>query len=45
MAPRETENKAYVKFLGDKERALWYVVVSSIVIDIFHLGPAFPFAS
>ena len=46
MAPRETENKAYVKFLGDKERALWYVIgVSSIVIDIFHLGPAFPFAS
>ena len=45
MAPRETENKAYVKFLGDKERALWYVIVSSIVIDIFHLGPAFLFAS
>ena len=45
MAPRETENKAYVKFLGDKERALWYVIVSSIVIDIFHPGPAFPFAS
>ena len=45
MAPRETENKAYVKFLGDKERALWYVIVSSIVIDIFHLGPAFPFVS
>ena len=45
MAPRETENKAYVKFLGDKERALWYVIVSSIVIDIFLLGPAFPFVS
>ena len=27
MAPRETENNAYVKFWGDKQRALWYVVV------------------
>ena len=29
MAPRETENNAYVKFWGDKQRALWYVVVFS----------------
>ena len=29
MAPRETENNAYAKFLGDKQRALWYVMVSS----------------
>ena len=27
MAPRETGNNAYVKFLGDKQRALWYVMV------------------
>ena len=25
-APRETENNAYVKFWGDKQRALWYVI-------------------
>ena len=24
MAPRETENNAYAKFWGDKQRALWY---------------------
>ena len=29
MAPRETENNAYAKFWGDKERALWYVIVFS----------------
>ena len=45
MAPRETENKAYVKCLSDKQRALWYVIVFSIVTDIFHLEPAFPFVS
>ena len=27
MAPRDTENNAYAKFWGDKQRALWYVVV------------------
>ena len=27
MAPRETENNAYVKFWGDKQRKLWYVMV------------------
>ena len=26
MAPRETENNAYAKFLGDKQRALWYML-------------------
>ena len=26
MAPRETENNAYAKFWGDKQRALWYVM-------------------
>ena len=25
--PRETENNAYAKFGGNKQRALWYVVV------------------
>ena len=29
MAPRETENNAYAKFWGDKQRELWYVVVFS----------------
>ena len=29
MAPRETENNAYAKFWGDKERALWYAMVFS----------------
>ena len=27
MAPRETENNAYAKFWGDKQRTLWYVTV------------------
>ena len=26
---RETENNAYAKFWGDKQRALWYVMVFS----------------
>ena len=26
MAPRETENNAYTKFWGDKQRVLWYVM-------------------
>ena len=25
MAPRETENSAYAKFWGDKQRALWHL--------------------
>ena len=29
MAPRETENNAYAKFWGDKQRALWSVMVFS----------------
>ena len=32
MAPSETENNGYAKFWGDKERALWYVVVFSGVV-------------
>ena len=33
MAPRETENNTYAKFWGDKERALWYVMVFSVVVN------------
>ena len=29
MAPRETENNTCAKFSGDKQRALWYVMVFS----------------
>ena len=31
--PRETENTAYAKCWGDKERALWYVMVFSGVAN------------
>ena len=27
MSPRETENNAYAKLWGHKQRALWYVIV------------------
>ena len=33
MAPRETDNNAYAKFGGDKQRALWYVMVFSGVVN------------
>ena len=33
MAPRETENNAYAKFWGEKQRALWYVMVFSGVVN------------
>ena len=33
MAPRETETNAYAKFWGDKQRALWYVMVFSGVVN------------
>ena len=33
MAPRETENNAYAKFWGDKQRALWYVMGFSGVVN------------
>ena len=32
MAPRETEDNAYTKFWGDKQRALWFVMVFSGVV-------------
>ena len=34
MAPRETENNAHAKFWGDKQRALWYVMVFSGVVNL-----------
>ena len=33
MSPRENENNAYAKFWGDNERALWYVMVFSGVVN------------
>ena len=33
MALRETENNAYTKFCGDKQRALWYVMIFSGVVN------------
>ena len=33
MAPRETENNAYAEFWGDKQRALWYVMILSGVAN------------
>ena len=33
MAPRETEKNAYAKFWGDKQRALWYAMVFSGVVN------------
>ena len=32
-APRETENNAYSNFWCDKQRALWYVMVFSGVVN------------
>ena len=33
MASRETESYAYAKFWGDKQRALWYVIIFSGVVN------------
>ena len=33
MAPRETEDYAHAKFWGDKQRALWYAMVFSGVVN------------
>ena len=33
MAPRETEDNAYAKFWGDKQRALYYVILFSVVVN------------
>ena len=32
-APRETENNVYAKFWGDKQRAFWYVMVFSGMVN------------
>ena len=40
MAPRETENNGYAKFWGDKEGALWYVMVFSGVVNCYLAGHA-----
>ena len=37
MAPRETENNAYANFCDFKQRALWYVMVFSGVVNTIHL--------
>ena len=43
MAPRETEDNAYAKFWSDKERALWYVMLFSGVVNISgDKSPYFP---
>ena len=41
MAPRKTENNAYAKFWGDKQRALWYVMVFSGVVNYTIHHPSF----
>ena len=33
MAAGGTEYNAYAKFWGDKQRALWYVLVFTVVIN------------
>ena len=33
IPPRETENNAYAKYWGDKQRALWYVLIFSGVVN------------
>ena len=33
MAPRETKHKAYAKFWGYKQTALWYVIVFSGAVN------------
>ena len=35
MAPRKTEDNAFAKFWGDKQRALWYVMVFSGVRNLY----------
>ena len=43
MAPRETKNNAYARFWGNKQTALWHVIVfsgavncKSLIINIMH---------
>ena len=37
MSPRETEINAYAKLWGHKQRASWYVIVFSGVVNYFLL--------
>ena len=37
MTPRETENNAYAKYWGDNQRALWYDMVFSGVVNCHKL--------
>ena len=34
--PRETEDNAYAKFWADKQRALWYFMIFSVVVNCFN---------
>ena len=34
--PRETEDNAYAKFWGNKQRALWYAVVYTRVVNWYN---------
>ena len=46
MVPRETENNCYAKFWGDKQRALWYVILFSVVVNSVNIAlVAFPFGN
>ena len=43
MAPRETGNNVYAKFWGDKQRALWSVMVFSVEeLVVNWLATSFP---
>ena len=33
MAPRETKNNAYARFWGNKQKALWHVIVFSGAVN------------
>ena len=43
MAPREAEDNAYAKFWGGKQRALWFVMVFSGVVNCLIFSPLKPF--
>jgi len=38
MAPKETENSAYAEFWGDKQRAVWYVMVFPLVVNSVNIA-------
>ena len=42
IPPRETEKNAYAKYWGDKQRALWYVLVFSGVVNYSDESDYFP---